>query len=199
MAVVEFRAPRHILYYVLAALLGSALACAEPESEVEPANAPRVAEKPKPTAPVTAPTPTPAPAHEAAPPDAPQPNATDDASAYHLDDPEVEYEVPRRPSRSRKGRPIEIVLRSSPPGAVAAVDGVTIGVTPSIWEGVADATAREFTFVLPGYAIARYRFVPTRSGIVHGTLESIKAEEEDAARRKAGDPGHGSDVRPSGR
>jgi hypothetical protein len=201
MAVVQSSAPRHILYYVLAALLGSALACAEPEPE-ERVSAPRPAEKAEPRVPVATPPAAPPPAAESAPP-APsherEQGATDDASAFHLDDPEVEYEVPRRPSRSRKGRPIEIVLRSSPPGAVAAVDGVSIGVTPSIWEGVADATAREFTFVLPGYAIARYRFVPTRSGIVHGTLEPIKTEEDEAARRKAGDPGHRTDVRPSGR
>ena len=90
----------------------------------------------------------------------------------------------RRSWRGRKGRPIEIILRSSPPGAVAAVDGVTLGPTPSIWEGVADATAREFSFVLPGYAVARYRFVPTRSGIVHGKLEPIKAEAADAAPKR---------------
>ncbi len=91
----------------------------------------------------------------------------------------MEYEIPRRGSRPRKGRTIQIVLRSSPPGAVAAVDGVAVGPTPTLWEGSVDATPREFTFVLPGYAIARYRFVPTRNGIVHGTLEPIKAEEEE--------------------
>ena len=107
------------------------------------------------------------------------PATTDSESGFHLDDPEVEYEIPRRRSRPSKGRTIQIVLRSSPPGAVAAVDGVAVGPTPTLWEGAVDATSREFTFVLPGYAIARYRFVPTRSGIVHGTLEPIKAEGED--------------------
>ena len=91
----------------------------------------------------------------------------------------MEYEIPRRGSRPRKGPTIQIVLRSSPPGAVAAVDGVAVGPTPTLWEGTVDATPREFTFVLPGYAIARYRFVPTRNGIVHGTLEPIKAEGEE--------------------
>ncbi len=78
------------------------------------------------------------------------------------------------------------MLRSSPPGAVAAVDGVAVGPTPTLWEGTVNATPREFTFVLPGYAIARYRFVPTRSGIVHGTLEPIKPEGEDGDSRNRG-------------
>ena len=118
---------------------------------------------------------------------------TDPESGFHLDDPEVEYEIPRRGSRPRKGRTIQIVLRSSPPGAVAAVDGVAVGPTPTLWEGTVDATPREFTFVLPGYAIARYRFVPTRNGVVHGTLEPIKAEGEDGDprdRRQPPSPAH---------
>ncbi|HKE20182.1 MAG TPA: hypothetical protein VKB80_35150 [Kofleriaceae bacterium] len=102
-----------------------------------------------------------------------------DPSDYHIDDQDVEYEIPRRPAHPRKGRTIQIVLRSSPPGAVAAVDGITVGPTPALWEGAVETTPREFTFVLPGYAMARYRFVPTRSGIVHGTLEPIKREGED--------------------
>jgi hypothetical protein len=111
-----------------------------------------------------------------------------DPSAFHLDDSEVEYDVPRRP-RARKGRPIEVTLRSSPAGAVAAVDGVIIGSTPAMWNGVADGTEREFTFVLPGYVIARYRFVPTQSGVVHGTLKPFKSEEGDAPGGRRPPPG----------
>ena len=69
-------------------------------------------------------------------------------------------------------------MRSTPPGAVAAVDGITVGPTPTLWEGTVDGRAREFTFVLPGYAIARYRFVPTQSGVVHGTLGRLKAQPD---------------------
>jgi hypothetical protein len=138
-----------------------------------------------PTGTPTTPTSTPA-SRSTAPGTATAATAGQDPSSFHLDDPDVEYEVPRRSSRSRRGRQIEIVLRSSPPGAVAAVDGVAIGPTPSLWQGFTDTTPREFTFVLPGYAIARYRFIPTRSGIVHGTLEPIKVEEEPGRPGRAG-------------
>jgi hypothetical protein len=212
MAIVQSRCPRHIIYYVLAALAALSApalpACSESElSEPsalgrekvvargaspgrDPSPDPRRAANPTAANPTATSTPDPA-ATSAADPTAthptpePAPGAPSepDTSDFHLDDAEVEYEVPRRPARPRKGRPIEVMLRSSPPGAVAAVDGVTVGPTPAIWEGTADASAHEFTFVLPGYAIARYRFVPTQNGIVHGTLEAIKSEAE------AGHPG----------
>jgi len=67
-------------------------------------------------------------------------------------------------------------LRSTPPGAIAAVDGVPVGPTPAVWEGSTDGRPREFTFVLPGYSIARYRFIPMQNGVVHGTLGRLKAE-----------------------
>ncbi len=107
--------------------------------------------------------------------------ATPDPAAggeFHLDDPEVEYEPTRRSNAGRKSRSLELVLRSTPPGAVAAVDGITVGPTPALWEGTSDGRAREFTFVLPGYAIARYRFVPTQSGVVHGTLGRLKTQAD---------------------
>jgi len=80
---------------------------------------------------------------------------------------------------ARAGRPIDIVLRSSPPGATAAVDGVPIGPTPTYWAGEANGREHEFTFVMPGYAFARYRFVPITSGVVHARLE-VLAEDTDA-------------------
>jgi hypothetical protein len=76
-------------------------------------------------------------------------------------------------------RPIDIVLRSSPPGATAAVDGVPVGPTPTYWSGEANGREHEFTFVLPGYAFARYRFVPITSGVVHARLE-VLADDTDA-------------------
>jgi hypothetical protein len=81
--------------------------------------------------------------------------------------------APARLTPGRPARPIDIVLRSSPPGATAAVDGVPIGPTPAYWSGDANGREREFTFVLPGYAFARYRFVPITSGVVHARLELL--------------------------
>lgn len=93
-------------------------------------------------------------------------------------DREATGQPPARPAAARS-RPIDIVLRSSPPGATAAVDGAPIGPTPTYWAGDANGREHEFTFVLPGYAFARYRFVPITSGIVHARLE-VLAEDTDA-------------------
>jgi hypothetical protein len=87
--------------------------------------------------------------------------------------------APGRPAQPRGVRPIEVVLRSSPPGALAAVDGKAIGTTPAYWAGDADGREREFTFALHGYAPARYRFVPITSGVIHARLE-VLADESDA-------------------
>ncbi|MDX2092578.1 MAG: PEGA domain-containing protein [Kofleriaceae bacterium] len=76
------------------------------------------------------------------------------------------------PRQKRPGRPIEIILRSTPSGAKVAVDGIEIGVTPTIWLGETGAP-HEFTFVLEGHALARYRFVPVASGLVHPRLEPV--------------------------
>jgi hypothetical protein len=86
--------------------------------------------------------------------------------------------APARPAQGRAARPIDIVLRSSPSGATAAVDGVPIGPTPTYWSGDANGREREFTFVLPGYAFARYRFVPITSGVVHARLEVLTADTD---------------------
>ena len=107
---------------------------------------------------------------------------TDPAEAkeneFHLDRADIEYEAARRDVRPHKGRLIELVLRSTPSGAIAAMDGVPIGPTPAVWQGETDGRPREFTFVLPGYAIARYRFIPMQSGVVHGTLGRLKSEPD---------------------
>jgi hypothetical protein len=54
-----------------------------------------------------------------------------------------------------------------------------IGNTPSFWSGMADGREHEFVFTMRGYAIARYRFVPVASGVIHGRLDAIH-EETDA-------------------
>jgi hypothetical protein len=91
---------------------------------------------------------------------------------FHLDAPSIRRTgAPSLPASST--RRLEITLRSTPPRARAMVDGEPVGETPAYWEGEADGQPREFTFVLPGHEMARYRFVPTRSGIVHATLERL--------------------------
>ncbi|HVV87151.1 MAG TPA: hypothetical protein VHE35_29125 [Kofleriaceae bacterium] len=86
---------------------------------------------------------------------------------------------PVRPSRER--HPVQLLLRSTPGGALAAVDGVALGPTPVLWEGEANGTPHDFTFRLAGHALARYRFVPLTSGVVHGTLVPIPADELTSA------------------
>jgi hypothetical protein len=88
------------------------------------------------------------------------------------------------PSRNR-GKEIELVLRSTPPGAIASIDGKPIGNTPTFWHGPADGKPHEYTFTKEGYAIARYRFVSTQSGVVHGSLKALVVGVEKAAA-----PGH---------
>jgi hypothetical protein len=97
-------------------------------------------------------------------------------SGARIDRPAV---PPARQGAARASRPIDIVLRSSPAGATAAVDGVPIGPTPTYWSGDANGREHEFTFVLPGYAFARYRFVPITSGVVHARLE-VLTDDTDA-------------------
>jgi hypothetical protein len=105
--------------------------------------------------------------------------ATADPAAETRVDRDPAGPPPARTAAPRAARPIDIVLRSSPPGATAAVDGVPIGPTPTYWSGDANGREHEFTFVLPGYAFARYRFVPITSGVVHARLE-VLADDNDA-------------------
>ena len=81
--------------------------------------------------------------------------------------------------KNRPARAIDIVLKSSPTHAIAAVDGVQIGTTPTYWFGDSDGREHEFTFVLRGHAVARYRFVPIQSGVVHARLEPVRDEPLD--------------------
>jgi hypothetical protein len=89
--------------------------------------------------------------------------------------------APEQPARrpARQGRPIDITLRSTPPGAQVAVDGAVIGTTPAYWSGMADGREHEFVFTMRRHAIARYRFVPVSSGVIHGRLDPIR-EDTDA-------------------
>jgi hypothetical protein len=105
-----------------------------------------------------------------------------DPSSMHLDDVGGHAPIAPRPLPNRERRAIDVTLRSSPPGARVAVDGTAVGITPSFWSGYADGREHEFVFTLPGHAIARYRFVPVSSGVIHARLEPI-IEERDVGMR----------------
>ncbi|MEP6862873.1 MAG: hypothetical protein ABJE66_19760 [Deltaproteobacteria bacterium] len=119
-----------------------------------------------------------APAPAAVPMDAPAARALGPVTS---DQPTPVRDDPRRPQPSNHpAHPIDVILRSSPNGAEAAVDGLPLGPTPAYWSGMADGHEHEFTFVLPGHAVARYRFVPITSGVIHARLERIPSDEIDA-------------------
>lgn len=132
------------------------------DSEAPPAN----------KSPAVAPTPGDGGVAVAAPP------GVDPATA-HLDDYGTFRPVQTQPLPGRERRAIDVTLRSSPPGAIAAVDGSPIGPTPAFWSGYADGREHEFVFTLPKYAIARYRFVPVSSGVIHARLDPV-LDEHDA-------------------
>jgi hypothetical protein len=102
-----------------------------------------------------------------------------DPSGMHMDDDVAQTPVQPQPQPARQGKPIDVTLRSTPPGAQVAVDGTVLGNTPSFWNGMADGREHEFVFTMRGYAIARYRFVPVASGVIHARLDPIH-EETDA-------------------
>jgi hypothetical protein len=96
----------------------------------------------------------------------------------HLDEDGERTAQPGPTQPSRSGRLIDITLRSTPPGAQVAVDGRVLGNTPAYWNGTADGREHEFVFTMRGYAIARYRFVPISSGVIHGRLEPTQQETD---------------------
>ncbi len=116
---------------------------------------------------------------DAPPPEEPPPTEVEPVTAppvYPVLDRSAEpYQAPRE-----RGRMVELTLRSTPPGAEAAIDGRLIGPTPTYWRGPLTGQPREFTFVMPDYAMARYRFVPTTNGVVHATLLPLMNGEADA-------------------
>jgi hypothetical protein len=101
---------------------------------------------------------------------APDPNA-------HIDD-DPTLPTKARPANRRPGRPIEILLRSSPSGAMVSVDGLQVGPTPTYWVGETGAE-HEFTFSLRKHALARYRFFPIATGTLHARLDPV-ANDIDA-------------------
>jgi hypothetical protein len=168
------------------------LACWACSTSGEDATRPPPSPMPAPATPSTHPaapaptSPAPAPAPVATPsPAVPAPASGSDIPGTHLDDDALPHvrPTPLAPPHVA-GRPIDVTLRSTPPGARATVDGVPIGLTPTFWTGDANGKEHEFTFVLDGrqangqrYAVARYRFVPVTSGIIHVKLEPLPAGE----------------------
>jgi hypothetical protein len=71
---------------------------------------------------------------------------------------------------------LRLTLRSTPSGATAAVDGREVGQTPMVYEMDADGRVHQFTFVLAGYSMERYRFPPVKDGVIHATLKPIEAD-----------------------
>ena len=115
----------------------------------------------------------------------------DPAAGFALDpDPQPR---PGTRAAARDRRTVQLLLRSTPVGAIAAVDGVRLGPTPVLWDGEA-AVPHEFTFVLAGHALARYRFAPITGGVVHGRLVKI-SDEVTPALPPAIEPPHAA-VRP---
>jgi hypothetical protein len=116
-----------------------------------------------------------APKPAAEPPRAPPPTNAPRPNAPVVD-------LPMAPlPRPTGAHSIDLTLRSSPAGARAAVDGVPVGNTPTHWTIEADGSEHEFTFDRPGFALARYRFVPVQSGVIHARLEPVAAEEPEVA------------------
>jgi hypothetical protein len=76
---------------------------------------------------------------------------------------------PAPPPKAR----FQIQLRSTPTGAEASVDGRPIGRTPTQVAVEDDDKEHEFTFVLPGYALERYRTHPVQSGVIHARMRTI--------------------------
>jgi len=66
------------------------------------------------------------------------------------------------------------MLHSTPAGATVAIDGMSIGATPTVWRAPRDGKKHEFTFFMEGYDPSTYRFFPIKDGVVHGSLKRVR-------------------------
>jgi hypothetical protein len=123
--------------------------------------------------------------------DPPRPPAPPEPAGHTIPQPEPVHVAPSGNS-GRPSHPIEVTLRSTPPGATAAVDGTIVGTTPAYWGGDADGHEHEFTFDLKGFALARYRFVPVTSGVIHARLDPIAEETDAGVSPESAAPGAGA-------
>lgn len=174
------RLPRFV---IIATALAVCVACSEDSSKKHTAKHTPPANKNNTTNAQTKTTDKPA-ADKTKQPPAPKktkPTEAHGPGGFHLDDGKVEYHKPSlRPRPGRVVRRIYLNLMSTPPGAIASIDGVRIGPTPTYWEGPATGKPRDFTFVLSGYVLRRYRFVPVTSGTVHAPLKKVIKAQVDA-------------------
>jgi hypothetical protein len=115
-----------------------------------------------------------APAATPAPPSAPAaaPTAAAAAPAAAAATPAASAPAPPRPPPVAT---IHLQLRSTPPGADVAVDGRPVGRTPAMTDVPVDDREHEVTFVLPGYALERYRTRAVQNGVIHATMHAIPA------------------------
>jgi hypothetical protein len=84
--------------------------------------------------------------------------------------------VPARPPEPPPTPKFQIQLRSTPAGAEAAVDGRPAGRTPVTVDILDDGKQHEFTFLLGGYGLERYRTRPVQNGVIHARLRAIPAD-----------------------
>jgi hypothetical protein len=71
-------------------------------------------------------------------------------------------------------RKLQLTLRSTPPGAIVAVDGRHLGITPLSLQLPDDGALHEFAFVLAGHAPWKVRFAPIQDGVIHGHLKPFQ-------------------------
>jgi len=96
--------------------------------------------------------------------------------------------VPAAPAAPAVPAPVEVVLDSSPEGALVSADGVAIGMTPMKWQVVPTGKPRTLAFALAGYRREVVDALPAEGLRLRPTLEPV------ARRRSAR---HGSSSFPS--
>ena len=114
-------------------------------------------------------------------PDATRPGTSGDAatSAAPAAPAGATSTAPAAPAPAPPPRPkFQIQLRSTPTGAEAAFDGHPAGHTPTTVEIADDGKEHEFTFVLAGYGLERYRTRPIPE------WRDPRADEGPARRRR---------------
>lgn len=74
---------------------------------------------------------------------------------------------------------LQIQLRSTPTGADISIDGQSHGKTPVTVAIEDDGREHEFMFVLPGYAMERYRTTPLKSGVIHARMRAVGIDAGD--------------------
>ena len=82
---------------------------------------------------------------------------------------------PPAPPRPIDRRKLQLILRSTPTGAIVAVDGRHVGITPTSLQLPDDGALHEFSFALAGHSPWKVRFAPIKDGVIHGHLRPFPA------------------------